>query len=65
MKHESWCSMAEPWLTAKQAATYAKVNPCTIRHAARVGELKGHQRKPGACWKFRHWEIGVWLKGKQ
>ncbi|MGY1896153.1 helix-turn-helix domain-containing protein [Nocardia gipuzkoensis] len=51
-------------MTVAEAAKYTRRSPWTIRSAARSGELRGHQRSQGACWRFRDWELDAWLKGK-
>lgn len=50
------------WLTTAQAAK--KANRCTdtIRDAAQVGDLHGHQPKRKGRWSFKPEAVDAWLE---
>ncbi|UGQ59884.1 helix-turn-helix domain-containing protein [Rhodococcus pyridinivorans] len=58
---------ASPWMTTKEAAEYARVNPHTIYDALRAGELKGHQinGKASNPWLMTAESIDAWIRGEK
>lgn len=52
------------WFTTRQAGAYATYSPTTILRACESGELKGHQRRPGARWRIHREELDRWLRGE-
>lgn len=55
-----------PWLTTRQAATYAGRNPQTVRDALADGELVGYQRTaPNGRWRIHIEDIDAWVRGER
>lgn len=55
-----------PWLTTKEAAEYARVNPHTIYDALRAGDLEGYQinGKPTNPWRTTTEALDRWIRGE-
>lgn len=49
------------WLTPKQAAEHAKVNPITLRRAVKAGTLPAFRVNGGRLLRFRGADIDQWL----
>jgi excisionase family DNA binding protein len=50
------------WLTAAEAAKYANRCADTIRIAAQLGELHGHQAGRKGRWSFKPECVDAWLE---
>ena len=53
--------MTTVWLTPKQAAEHAKVNPITLRRAVKAGTLPAYRVNCGRLLRFRAGDIDQWL----
>lgn len=51
----------DEWMTAREAADYARCHWRTITDACRSGELIGYQRKVNATWRVRRVDVDRWL----
>jgi hypothetical protein len=51
------------WQTAEQVAAQIHRNPCTVRKAARRGELHGHQTVFKGTWSFKPEAIDAYIQG--
>ena len=49
------------WLTPKQAAEHAKVNPITLRRAVNAGTLPAYRVNGGRLLRFRVEDLDTWL----
>ncbi len=49
------------WLTAKEAAQYARVDPVTLRRAVKAGRLQAFRVNGGTRVRFRAADIDHWL----
>jgi excisionase family DNA binding protein len=54
--------MVSAWLTPKQAAEHAKVNPITLRRAVKVGTLPAYRVNGGRLLRFRVEDIDRWIE---
>lgn len=56
--------IASPWLTAAEAAQYARMDYDTVRQALAAGKLRGLQASKGAKWRTRAEWVDAWLSGE-
>jgi excisionase family DNA binding protein len=49
------------WMTAREAADYARCHWRTITDACRSGELRGYQRARNATWRVLRDDVDEWL----
>ncbi len=49
------------WLTAKEAAAYAKFRPATLRRAVRAGHLRAFRINDQRHVRFRVEDLDAWL----
>ena len=49
------------WLTPKEAADHAKVNPITLRRAVKAGTLLAYRVNGGRLLRFRAGDIDQWV----
>ncbi len=53
--------MASVWLTAADAAAYAKVNAVTLRRGVKAGTLIAYRVNGGRNVRYRREDIDCWL----
>lgn len=53
--------MINDWMTAREAAEYARCHWRTITDACRAGEFPGVQRARNATWRVLGDNVDVWL----
>lgn len=57
----------DPWLTADEAARYAKCSAATVKTQAQLGRLKGVKLSgtKRSSWRFRQSAVDAWLESGQ
>ncbi len=53
---------ASPWLSPREAATYARVSETSILRAARRGTLRAFKVGGGRLWRFRPSDVDAWIE---
>jgi excisionase family DNA binding protein len=51
----------DDWMTAREAAEYARCHWRTLTDACRAGELPGVQRARNCTWRVRRADVDAWL----
>jgi excisionase family DNA binding protein len=49
------------WLTPREAAEYARVNPVTLKRAVKAGKLNAFRINDGRLVRYRREDLDQWL----